>query len=44
VTEAAGEFAADFEFQLIAGIFHEEIGDLAAATKYRPRVFIILFR
>jgi hypothetical protein len=33
VVAAAGEFASDYEFQFVAGTFHEDIGDLAAATK-----------
>jgi hypothetical protein len=34
VIEAASEHMSDFEFQLAAGTFHEDVDDLAAATKY----------
>jgi Tfp pilus assembly protein PilF len=36
IVDAASEFPSDIEFQLIAGMFHEDIEDLASATKYLP--------
>ncbi len=36
IVAAADEFSSDFEFQLIAGMFHEDIDELASATKYLP--------
>ena len=39
--EAAGEHMSDFEFQLAAGTFHEDVDDLAAATKYSNALFNI---
>jgi hypothetical protein len=38
VVEAAGEFASNYEFQLVAGTFHEDIDDFAAATKYSSSI------
>ena len=33
VVEEAATFASNYEFQLVAGTFHEDIDDFAAATK-----------
>ena len=33
IIEAASELPSDYEIQLVAGMFHEDINDLAAATK-----------
>ena len=43
VVAAAGEFASDYEFQFVAGTFHEDIDAFAAATKYlRTRIRFVL--
>jgi hypothetical protein len=33
VVAAADEFSSNYEFQFVAGTFHEDIDDFAAATK-----------
>jgi hypothetical protein len=43
VIEAAGEHVSDYEFQLAAGTFHEDIDDLAGATKY-SYTYEVMFR